>query len=117
MPPILAFAWPILFFGDRVVPWRGTIRATGNDFTSLYYAYKAYLLDCLARFEFPWWSPNEGAGYPFYASPFTQAFYPLNAPLALFHALAAGSSAPFPTARSTWPSSRPRLPADTRRPA
>lgn len=93
LPPLLAFAWPILFFGDRVVPWRGTIRATGNDFISLYYAYKAYLLDCLARFDFPWWSPGEGAGYPFYASPFTQAFYPLNAPLALFHALAGGYSA------------------------
>jgi hypothetical protein len=90
--PLLAFAWPILFFGDRVVPWRGTIRATGNDFLYLYFAYKAYLLDCLARWQFPLWSPGEGAGYPFYANPFTQAFYPLNAPLALFHALVGGYS-------------------------
>lgn len=92
VPPVLAFAWPVLFFGDRVVPWRGTIRATGNDFQNSYYVYKAYLLDCLARFEFPLWSPAEGAGFPFYASPLTQAFYPLNAPLALFHALFGGYS-------------------------
>jgi hypothetical protein len=90
--PLLAFAWPIVFFGDRVVPWRGTIRATGNDFFYLYYAYKAYLLDCLARFQFPLWSPGEGGGYPFFANPFTQAFYPLNAPLALFHSLFGGYS-------------------------
>jgi hypothetical protein len=90
--PLLAFAWPILFFGDRVVPWRGTIRASNNDFRNSYYVYKAYLLDCLARFDFPLWSPAEGAGFPFYASPLTQAFYPLNAPLALFHALFGGYS-------------------------
>ena len=92
LPPLLAFAWPVVFFGDRVVPWRGTLRATGNDFLYFHYTYKAYLLDCLARFHFPLWSPGEGAGYPFYASPFAQAFYPLNAPLALFHALFGGYS-------------------------
>jgi hypothetical protein len=92
LPLLLAFAWPIVFFGDRVVPWRGTIRATGNDFLYFYYSYKAYLLDCLVHFEFPLWSPGEGAGYPFFASPHTQAFYPLNAPLVLFRALLGGYS-------------------------
>ena len=74
------------------MPWRGTIRAPGNDFINSYYVPKAYLLDCLARFDFPFWSPNEGAGFPFYANPLTQVLYPLNAPLVLFHALFGGYS-------------------------
>jgi len=90
--PLLAFLWPLFYFGDRLVPLGGTVRGTNNDFIYLYWAYKAYLLDCLARLRFPLWSPTEGAGFPFYASPFTQAFYPLNLPLALFHAQAGGYS-------------------------
>jgi hypothetical protein len=92
LAPLLALAWPVVFFGDRVFPFRGTITATGNDFISLYWVYKAYLLDCLARWSLPLWSPSEAAGYPFYSSPFTQTFYPLNLPLAVFHALAGGYS-------------------------
>ncbi len=92
LAPVVAFAWPILFFGDRVIPFRGTMAATGNDFIQLYWAYKAYLLDYLTRFSIPLWSPSEAAGYPFYANPFTQTYYPLNLPLAVFYALAGGYS-------------------------
>jgi hypothetical protein len=81
-----------VFFGDRIFPYGGTIEATGNDFIYLYYAYKAYLLDCLAHGTLPLWSPAEGAGYPFYSSPFTQSLYPLNLPLAAFYAVAGGYS-------------------------
>jgi hypothetical protein len=90
--PLLAFLWPLAFFVDRIVPWDGTIRATGNDFYYLYYVYKAYLLDSLASMRLPLWSPAEAAGYPFYASPFAQVFYPLNLPLAGFYAVAGGYS-------------------------
>ncbi len=89
---IAAPLWPILFFAERVVPWRGAVRATGNDFPYLYFAPKAYLLDVLAHGSFPLWSPAEGAGFPFYSNPFAQAFYPLNAPLLLFRVLAGGYS-------------------------
>ncbi len=88
----MAFAWPIVFFIDRIVPFGGTIRATANDFIYLYYAYKPYLLDCLVAGRLPLWSPSEAAGYPFYSNPFTQTFYPLNLPLALFYWWAGGYS-------------------------
>jgi len=51
-----------------VIPFRGTIAATGNDFIQLYWVYKAYLLDYLTRFSVPLWSPSEGAGCPFGAT-------------------------------------------------
>lgn len=89
---LAAAAWPLLFFGDRIVPYRGTVRAVGNDFPFLYYAYKAYLLDCLANGHLPLWSPAEAAGFPFFSNPFTQAFYPLNAVLLAFRAWTGGYS-------------------------
>ncbi|NJL55974.1 hypothetical protein HC928_12855 [bacterium] len=70
----------------------GKYIAIANDFDILYYNYKAYLLDCLSSFRFPLWSPAEAAGFPFYASPFTAAFYPLNIPLAVFYKFAGGYS-------------------------
>jgi hypothetical protein len=33
----------------------------------------------------PLWSPSESAGFPFLASPLTQAIYPLNIPLAVYY--------------------------------
>jgi hypothetical protein len=62
----------------------------GNDFILLYYKYKVYLLACLADFHFPLWSPAEGAGYPFYTNPFTQAFYPLNLVLVVWYKISGG---------------------------
>jgi hypothetical protein len=66
--------------------------SVGNDFRILYYNYKVYLLHFLSRLEIPYWSPSEAAGYPFYSNPFTQFYYPLNVPLALFYKLTGGYS-------------------------
>jgi len=82
---MFVFCWPFLYLHSFVVPVNDLYRAIGNDFMELYFKYKVYLLDCLAGFRFPLWSPAEAAGYPFYSNPFTQAFYPLNVPLALFY--------------------------------
>ena len=68
----------------------GQYSAIGNDFILLYYKYKVYLLACLSDFHFPLWSPAEGAGYPFYTNPFTQAFYPLNLLLILWYKILGG---------------------------
>jgi hypothetical protein len=77
--PTVVFCWPVLYLFRHVFPKsNGEYAAIGNDFILLYYKYKVYLLACLADFRFPLWSPAEGAGYPFYTNPFTQAFYPLN---------------------------------------
>lgn len=62
----------------------------GNDFESLYYVYKVYLLDHLSHFRIPLWSPSEGAGFPFYSNPFAETFYPLNLFLTVFYHLAGG---------------------------
>jgi hypothetical protein len=76
--PLVIFCWPVLYLFDHVFPIGGYYTGVGNDFVVLYYKYKVYLLACLANFHFPLWSPSEGCGFPFYASPFTQVFYPLN---------------------------------------
>lgn len=62
----------------------------GNDFILLYYKYKVYLLACLSELHFPLWSPAEGAGYPFYTNPFTQAFYPFNLLLVVWYKISGG---------------------------
>ena len=76
--PLAGFFWPLLYLFRHVFPINGQYAAIGNDFILLYYKYKVYLLACLAELHLPLWSPAEGAGYPFYTNPFTQAFYPLN---------------------------------------
>jgi len=91
--PMAVFAWPILYLYDHVFQVNGQYTAIGNDFIVLYYKYKVYLLDCLANFDFPLWSPAEGAGFPFYTSPFAQAFYPLNLLLVVWYKIA-GSYTP-----------------------
>src|SRR5262245_43686250 len=87
------FLWPFLYFLPRVWPFGGRYWTIDNDFEGLYYSYKVWLLDHLALGRLPLWSPAEGAGFPFYSNPFAQAFYPLNAPLALLYAAAGGYSA------------------------
>ncbi len=85
--------WPFLYFSPVAGIARRTCLGIGNDFSVLYYNYKVYLLDNLSRLRLPLWSPSEGAGFPFYSSPFTQSFYPLNVFLAAFYRLAGGYSA------------------------
>ena len=88
--PLAVFCWPILYLFRHIFPINGQYTAVGNDFIGLYYKYKVYLLACLADFHFPLWSPAEGAGYPFYANPFAQAFYPFNLPLAVWYKISGG---------------------------
>ena len=81
----LVFIWPFIFLFPYVMPiFHGKYALIGNDFEYLYYRYKFYLLSGLVHFRFPLWSPAEAAGFPFFANPFSQSFYPLNIPLALF---------------------------------
>ena len=84
------FCWPFLYLFRHVLAINGQYTAIGNDFILLYYKYKVYLLACLSDFHFPLWSPAEGAGYPFYTNPFTQAFYPLNLLLVLWYKILGG---------------------------
>ncbi len=88
--PLAIFCWPIVYLFRHVFPINGQCMATGNDFILLYYRYKVYLLAHLANFSFPLWSPSEGAGFPFYTSPFTQAFYPFNLLLAVWYKISGG---------------------------
>ena len=76
----------MLALGNYWLKVDGQMFLVGNDFDCLYYRYRAYQLDTMVReHRIPLWSPAEGAGYPFYCSPFTAAFYPLNLPSALFY--------------------------------
>ncbi|MHC4086934.1 MAG: hypothetical protein ACYSU5_17260 [Planctomycetota bacterium] len=88
--PAAVFCWPFLYLFRLVLAINGQYTAIGNDFILLYYKYKVYLLACLSDFHFPLWSPAEGAGYPFYTNPFTQAFYPLNLLLVLWYKILGG---------------------------
>lgn len=88
--PLIVFCWPFLYLHSLVFASNGYYLAISNDFINLYYKYKIYLLDNFANFNFPLWSPAEAAGYPFYSSPFAQAFYPLNIPLTLLYKILGG---------------------------
>jgi hypothetical protein len=89
-PALVVFIWPFLYFIDYVVSINGHFTGIGNDLRIVYYPYKPYLLDRLVHLNFPLWSPSEAVGFPFYSSPLTQTFYPLNIPLAIFYKLAGG---------------------------
>jgi hypothetical protein len=91
--PAIVFCWPLLYFFRHLLVINHSYMAIGNDYIMLYYKYKVYLLDCLANFHLPLWSPSEAAGFPFYTSPFTQTFYPFNALLVLFYKAFNGYSA------------------------
>ena len=88
----VVFLVPVLVLYRYLVTWPCCVRTIGNDFESLYYRYKVYLLDGLSHLRLPLWSPSEAAGFPFYANPFAQVFYPLNAPLAVLYRLRGGYS-------------------------
>ena len=66
--------WPLVF----LAPYTQNKIGIGNDFLSLYFNYKVYLLAMWDQGHFPLWSPTEGAGFPLYSNPFAQSFYPLN---------------------------------------
>jgi hypothetical protein len=87
---LIVFLWPFLYLFRLVASLNGQYTAIGNDFIVLYYRYKVYLLACLNSFDFPFWSPSEAAGYPFYLNPFAQAFYPLNPLLAIWYRISGG---------------------------
>ncbi len=88
--PIFIFIWPLVYFWRQIIPIKGQYIGIGNDFKKWYYVYKIYLLDHLIHFKIPLWSPSEATGFPFYSSPLTQTFYPLNLFLAIFYKLAGG---------------------------
>ncbi|HLL41538.1 MAG TPA: hypothetical protein VK369_00300, partial [Segetibacter sp.] len=88
--PTFVFLWPFIYFWRQVIPVKGQYVAIGNDFKKWSYVYKIYLLDHLSHFHIPLWSPAEAAGFPFYSSPLTQTFYPLNLFLVIFYNLAEG---------------------------
>jgi hypothetical protein len=90
--PLLVFCWPVIYLFRHIFVVNGEFLAIGNDFVVLYYKYKIYLLDCLANFHLPLWSPSEAAGFPFYTNPFAQAFYPFNALLVLWYKVLGGYS-------------------------
>ncbi len=90
---LMVFCWPGIYLYNHIFAIGGKYTAMGNDFISLYYKYKIYLLACLAEFRFPLWSPSEGAGFPFYTNPFAQAFYPLNLPLVIWYKISGGYNA------------------------
>lgn len=81
----LVFCWPFIYLLGHVFPIHGEYTAIGNDFISLYYKYKVYLLASLSDGYIPLWSPSEGCGFPFYSNPFAQLFYPLNGILLVWY--------------------------------
>ena len=87
---VILLIWPMVWLYKYMVPDKYVFSwVIGNDFT-MYAKYKYYLLDVLSNFRIPLWSPAEAGGYPFYSSPFTQTFYPLNIPLVIFYKLFPG---------------------------
>jgi hypothetical protein len=90
--PAIVFLWPFVYFFRHIIPIDQTYTALGNDFISLYYRYKLYLLASMAQFHFPLWSPSEAAGFPFYTNPFAQEFYPFNILLVLWYKAFGGYS-------------------------
>lgn len=87
---LAVFVFPFVVFFPYIFPLGDHFLGIGNDFIPFYFDYKIYLLDHLSRFSFPLWSPSEAAGYPFYANPLTQSFYPFNVVLALIYRLTGG---------------------------
>jgi hypothetical protein len=90
--PFLVFLFPAVYLYEHIIPNQYFTVTTGNDFQILYSNFKIYLLNALNELHFPLWSPSEGAGFPFYSNPFTQAFYPLNLLLFALYRLTGGYS-------------------------
>lgn len=86
----IAALLPVVFLLPYVTTFAGHNVTLGNDFGPFYFVYKNYLLDFLSNGHFPLWSPMEGAGFPFFSDPLTQAVYPPNILLALIYRLNQG---------------------------
>lgn len=87
---LLLAIWPFVYMWPYLMSYSLT---PGNDFHTLYYRYKLYLLDLLAQGRpVPVWSPTEAAGFPFRANPFVGAKYPLNYLLVAMYRLNDGYS-------------------------
>ena len=86
----IAALFPVLFLLPYVTTFAGHNVTLGNDFGPFYFVYKNYLLDFLSNGHYPLWSPMEGAGFPFFSDPLTQAVYPPNILLALIYRLNQG---------------------------
>jgi hypothetical protein len=87
---LLLALWPFVYMWPYLMSYSLT---PGNDFHTLYYRYKLYLVDLLAQGRpVPIWSPTEAAGFPFRANPFVGATYPLNHLLAAIYRLNGGYS-------------------------
>jgi len=84
---LLIFIWPLIYLFPYLIPNQSFSLSISNDFYTVYYVYKAYLLDVLSNFRMPLWSPSEACGYPFYSSPPAQTFYPLNILLVIVYKL------------------------------
>ncbi|MDI6751411.1 MAG: YfhO family protein [bacterium] len=84
---LLIFIWPLIYLFPYLIPNQPFSLSISNDFYSVYYVYKAYLLDVLSNFRMPLWSPSEACGYPFYSSPLAQPCYPLNILLVIVYKL------------------------------
>jgi hypothetical protein len=83
---VMLILWPFVF----LFPYTFNLVGISNDFDVLYYSYKVYLLDSMAHFHLPLWSPSEACGFPFYSNPFAQVLYPLNLPLAFVYRVLGG---------------------------
>jgi hypothetical protein len=87
---IVLSLWPVIYFWPYLISDGLT---PGNDFHTLYYRFKLYLVDLLSHgWSPPVWSPTEAAGFPFRANPFTAAWYPLNFVLPYFYEMNGGYS-------------------------
>lgn len=87
---LLLIVWPFIYFWPYLISYGLT---PGNDFHTLYYRFKLYLVDLLSRgLSPPVWSPTEAAGFPFRANPFTASWYPLNSALPYFYRANGGYS-------------------------
>lgn len=92
LPVIVAAAFPFFYLFPYLIPISEFHWLVGNDFVQWYYNYKAYLLDYLSQGSIPLWLPSAGGGFPFFSTPMSQVFYPLNVPLALLYRLLGGFS-------------------------
>ncbi len=88
---LFLFIWPFLYLFQYAIAGQPFSLKLRMDVVHFYYV-KVYLLDALANFRIPLWSPGEACGFPFFSSPFNQVFYPLNYLLALYYKLTGGFS-------------------------
>ncbi len=88
---LVVFIWPFVFLYRYIIADASFSLKLRMDVIHFYYS-KVYLLDTLSNFRIPLWSPGEGCGFPFFSSPFNQAFYPLHYPLAIYYKLSGGFS-------------------------